>query len=78
MSFVGVLGSRNGAEAYFEDLRRMKLNHDAKKASMAVTLVFFANSRFPARRFPWSRVEAGKIKSLRVLFNPRPLLAPAK
>src|SRR5438552_1109709 len=32
MSFVGVLGSRNGADAYFSDMERMRLKYDIKKA----------------------------------------------
>lgn len=29
--FEGVLGSRNGSEAYFNDMEKMKLKYDIKK-----------------------------------------------
>jgi limonene-1,2-epoxide hydrolase len=82
LSFVGVLGSRDSADAYFQDMQRMRLKYDVKKVfadgddvcllcdlSIAGQTIFLCS---------WYRVERGKIRSLRVLFDPRPLLDPAK
>ncbi|MBA4140531.1 MAG: hypothetical protein H0X70_08510 [Segetibacter sp.] len=38
MTFVGVLGSRNGAEAYFKDMKKMKLKYEIKKVLFVVSL----------------------------------------
>ncbi len=38
MTFVGVLGSRNGAEAYFKDMKKMKLKCEIKKVLFVVSL----------------------------------------
>src|SRR5688572_26940784 len=32
MKFIGVIGQRDGADAYFQDMERMKLKYDIKKA----------------------------------------------
>lgn len=78
LKFVGVLGSREGADAYFRDMERMRLKYDVKKAlaegddvclfydiAMANVTVFCAG---------WYRLSQGKIQSFRVVFDPRPLL----
>src|SRR5882672_6130090 len=31
IKFIGVLGTRDGSEAYFKDMERMKLKYDVKK-----------------------------------------------
>lgn len=78
MIFTGVLGSRNGADAYFQDMEKMRLQYDIKKAfadgndvcllydlTMSGTLLFGCG---------WYKVKEGKIISLRVVFDPRPVL----
>lgn len=78
MQFEGVLGSRDGAEAYFLDMEKMKLKYDIKKVftdgndvcllynlDMSGTTIFGCG---------WYHVENGKIKSLKVVFDPRPVL----
>lgn len=78
MTFEGVLGSRNGAEAYFKDMESMKLKYDIKKAFVEgddVCLLY--DLKIAGKTIfgcGWYHVENGKINSLKVLFDPRPLL----
>lgn len=78
LKFVGVLGSRDGADAYFHDMERMNLKYDVKKAladgddvclfydiTMGNVTVFCAG---------WYQLSNGKIRSFRVVFDPRPVL----
>jgi limonene-1,2-epoxide hydrolase len=81
MKFVGVLGSRDGGDAYFRDMKHMKLKYDVKKAfadgddvclfydvTMAGVTVLCAG---------WYQLSGGKIHSFRVIFDPRPVLEVA-
>ena len=78
MSFVGVLGSRNGAEAYFSDMKHMKLKYTIKKAFVDgddVCLLYNLDmSGLTLFGCGWYHVKNGKIDSLRVVFDPRPVL----
>ncbi|WPV00423.1 nuclear transport factor 2 family protein [Mucilaginibacter sp. cycad4] len=78
LKFIGVLGQRDGAEAYFTDMQRMKLKYDIKRVfsdgddvcifydiDMGRTTIFSCG---------WYHVVDGKINSIRVIFDPRPLL----
>lgn len=78
MLFAGVMGSRNGAEAYMQDMEKMKFKYDIKKTfingdevclfydiDMSGTTIFCCG---------WYQLERGKIKSFKVVFDPRPLL----
>jgi hypothetical protein len=78
MQFEGVLGARDGSEAYFLDMEKMKLKYDVKKAfvdgndvcllyelDMSGTIIFGCG---------WYQVENAKIRSLKVVFDPRPVL----
>lgn len=82
LKFVGVLGSREGADAYFRDMERMRLKYDVKKAfaegndvclfydiTMGSVTVFCAG---------WYQLSDGKIRSFRVVFDPRPVLEAAE
>lgn len=79
LSFVGVLGTRDGADAYFADMKKMKLKYDVKKIvadnedvclfydiAMGGDVTVFASG--------WYQVENDKISSFKVIFDPRPLL----
>ena len=81
-SFSGVLGSRHGADAYFTDMERMRLKYEVKKAladGEDVCLLYdLAISGMTIFGCAWYRVERGKVKSLRVVFDPRPLLESKK
>ena len=78
LSFVGVLGSRQGADAYFNDMKRVRLKYDVKKVfsdEQDVCLFYdLAISGTTIFVSAWYRVEDGKICSLKVLFDPRPIL----
>ena len=78
MVFVGVLGSRNGAEAYIQDMERMRLKYNIKKAFVDgddVCLLYdLTISGLNLLGCGWYKVENGKINSLRVVFDPRPIL----
>ncbi|MDB5257651.1 MAG: nuclear transport factor 2 family protein [Chitinophagaceae bacterium] len=78
LSFIGVLGSRQGADAYFQDMQKMQFTYDIQKV--------FANEHEVCL---WYEIDMGgqkiltcglyhlennKIKSLKVLFDPRPVL----
>lgn len=82
LKFVGVLGSREGADVYFRDMERMRLKYDAQKAfvegndvclfydiTMSGVTVFCAG---------WYQLANGKIRSIRVVFDPRPVLEASK
>jgi limonene-1,2-epoxide hydrolase len=78
MSFLGPLASREGAEAYFKDMERMRLKYEIKKVFVDgddVCLLYDFNTG-PITLFGcgWYHVEDGKISSLRVVFDPRPLV----
>ena len=78
MTFSGVLGSRNGAEAYFRDMERMRLKYDIKKvfADDNDVCLFYDLHMSDMTIFGcgWYHVENGKITSLKVVFDPRPVL----
>jgi hypothetical protein len=78
MTFVGVLGSRDSAQAYFDDMRKMKLKYDVKIAFEEgddVCLLYdLGISGITLFGCGWYHVRQGKIDSLKVLFDPRPLL----
>ncbi len=78
MQFKGVLGARDGAEAYFDDMRKMKLKYDVMKAfedEGDVCLLYnLTMSGINIFGCGWYHLTNGKIDSLKVLFDPRPVL----
>jgi hypothetical protein len=82
MVFEGVLGTRNGAEAYFSDMEKMKLKYDVKVAfeegddvCLLYDLTISGKQIFGCG---WYQVKEGKINALKVVFDPRPLLDQGK
>ena len=78
LRFEGVMGARDGAEAYFNDMRKMKFKYDIIKAfedGEDVCLLYSINmgeqTIFSAG---WYALKDGKIESIKVVFDPRPLL----
>ena len=78
LKFIGVLGTREGADSYFKDMERLRLKYNIKKIfadgddvsvfyeiNMSGTAVFSAG---------WYHLEQGKIKWFQVVFDPRPVL----
>jgi predicted ester cyclase len=82
MQFAGALGARDGAEAYFADMRRMKLKYAVEKTFVEgedVCLVYelhISGAQVPCVGI--YHVRDGKVDSLRAIFDPRPLLKDAK
>jgi hypothetical protein len=77
-SFEGVLGTRKGSDSYIADMEKMRLKYAVKKVfadgndvcvwydvTMSETEILTAG---------WYHVEAGRISSLKVVFDPRPVL----
>jgi limonene-1,2-epoxide hydrolase len=79
MKYVGPFGSRVGAEAYLQEMERLRLKFDIQKifADGNDVCALYEISVSGIRLFAcgWFQLEDGKISSLRVTFDPRPLLA---
>ncbi len=80
--FIGVLGSRDGADAYFKDMEQMKFKYEIKKAftnENDVCILYEINmSGKKIFCCGWYHLKDDKISSLRVIFDPRPLLEDTK
>ncbi|WP_118950481.1 nuclear transport factor 2 family protein [Taibaiella helva] len=79
MTFEGVLGKRDGADAYFEDMKKMKLKYKLQQSfeegndvCLFYTLALSGAEVFCAA---WYQVVQGRVVSLKVVFDPRPVLA---
>ncbi len=78
MRFIGVLGSRDGADAYFKDMEKMKLKYhpiktfdDGEDVCVLYDLDMQGKTIFGCG---WYHVKDGRINSLKVLFDPRPFI----
>jgi len=82
MTFTGVLGTREGADCYIEDMKKMRLKFDIKKSFADITdvSVFYDITMSGVTVFccGWYRVENGKISWFKVVFDPRPVLEQKK
>jgi len=78
MHFKGVMGERDGADTYIADMQKMKFKYDIKKIfvdgeevclwydiNMGDKTIFCAG---------WYKLADEKIKSIEVIFDPRPVL----
>jgi|SRR3954466_10871313 len=78
MKFSGVLGSRDGADAYFKDMQQMKLKYDVKKVfSDGADACVLYNLEMSGKKIfccAWYHLKDGKVNSLKVVFDPRPVL----
>lgn len=79
MIFDGVMGKRNSAEAYIADMKKMKFKYDVQKSfedENDVCLLYDIDMSGQATIFTcgWYHISHGKIKKLKVVFDPRPLL----
>ena len=79
MTFDGALASRQGAAAIFVDLERVRLKYDIKKvfADGNDVCLFYDVTLSGVKLFTcgWYQVADGKIRSLKVVFDPRPVLS---
>jgi hypothetical protein len=78
MTFEGVLGSRNGARAYFDDMKKMKLKYDVQKVFVdQEDVCLFYNLTMDGKTIfgvAWYHLDGGRVSSLKVIFDPRPFL----
>ncbi len=78
MKFEGVLGSRDGADAYFDDMKKMKLKYEVLKvfAEAQDVCVLYNINMGGAKIFTcgWYQLLHDKISMIRVVFDPRPVL----
>ncbi len=79
MVFDGVLGHRDGAEAYIKDMKEMKFKYKIKKTfedDNDVCLFYHIDMGDKKIIFTcgWYQVQDEKIKSIKVVFDPRPML----
>jgi hypothetical protein len=79
MHFKGVMGERDGADVYIADMKKMKLKYDIQKNFVDHDEVcLWYNIQMQNNDIlscGWYKLEAEKIKSFQVIFDPRPLLA---
>ncbi|HEY6901495.1 MAG TPA: nuclear transport factor 2 family protein [Puia sp.] len=82
LSFIGVMGTRNGAKAYFDDMQKMKFKYDVKKIFQDGNdvCIFYDIDMGKQTIFAcgWYQLVNGKISTFRVVFDPRPLLEKDK
>ena len=78
LTFVGVLGERHGADAYIRDMEQMRLKYQIRQTvaerddvCLLYDLTLSGKKIFVCG---WYHVEDGHITSLRVIFDPRPVL----
>src|SRR5262245_6286526 len=78
-SFEGVLGTRNGADAYFKDMEKMHFKYDIIKTFVDETDVcLLCNIDMSGKSIfvcNWYKLEDGKINHLKSVFDPRPVIA---
>lgn len=83
LQFIGVLGSRDGADAYFADMTNMKFKYDIIKTfsggdDVCVWYNIAMAGGINALSCGWYAIQHGKIKTIKVLFDPRPVLEASK
>ena len=78
MKYVGPFGSRDGAEASLHEMERLHLKFDIQKIFAdnkdVCVLYDITVSGITLFACGWFQVEAGTVRSMRVTFDPRPLL----
>jgi hypothetical protein len=76
--FEGPLGIRNNSKDYMQDMEKIKLKYEIEKVFEEGNYVsLFYKVSIAGQNLPTAglyNVENGKLKSLRVLFDPRPVL----
>ena len=82
ISYVGPFGARDGAEAYLNEMKRRHLKFDILKILVdnkdVCVLYDITVSGVTLFACGWFQVERGKVRSMRVVFDPRPLLVKTK
>ena len=77
ISFSSPVGTRDGIESYIKDMERLKLKFHLKKVladGNDVCLLYdFSVGSLNIFGCGWYQVENGKIHSLKVIYDPRPI-----
>jgi len=78
MTFKGVMGERNGADVYIDDMKKMKFKYDIRKTFVdGNDVCLWYNINMGGKEIfscGWYKLENEKIKSFQVIFDPRPIL----
>jgi hypothetical protein len=78
MKYIGPFGVRDGAEAYLQEIQRLRLKFDIQKVFVddrdVCALYNIAVSGITLFACGWFHVKDGRVSSLRVTFDPSPLL----
>ncbi len=78
VTFIGVMGKRDGADAYMSDMKKMQYKYDILRTfeNGNDVAVFYNINMGAATIFcaGWYEVITGRIHSIKVVFDPRPLL----
>ncbi|MCF3111334.1 nuclear transport factor 2 family protein [Niabella sp. CC-SYL272] len=76
--FEGVLGKREGADLYVKEMSQMKLKYEVLQSfGGGEDVCLWYNIDMNGKKIlasGWYHTEAGKIRSFKVVFDPRPLL----
>jgi hypothetical protein len=82
LKFIGVMGTRDGADVYFKDMEKMKFKYDVKKvfSDGDDVCLFYDIDMGSVTAFSsgWYHLTGGKISTITVLFDPRPVLEAQK
>jgi ketosteroid isomerase-like protein len=82
MVFDGVLGHRNGAENYINDMKKMKFKYNIKKTFTEEKDVCLLYDIDMAGKTIFTcglyHIKKGKIETIKVIFDPRPVLEKSK
>jgi len=77
VKFIGVMGTRDGGDVYIADMEKMKFKYDIKKifedgndVSIFYDINMGGKTLFCSG---WYHLSSGKIDSIKVIFDPRPL-----
>lgn len=81
LAFISVMGTREGAKAYFDDMERMKIKYTIREAigesDQACLLYEIVLDGQKLLGTGWYQLVNGKISTIRAIFDPRPLLEKA-
>jgi ketosteroid isomerase-like protein len=77
-TFVGVMGTRKGADSYIEDMKKIKIKYKIHKVLAeggdVCVLCDYTMDGKTIFGCSWYELRDGQLSSLRSIFDPRPLL----
>jgi ketosteroid isomerase-like protein len=78
LKFIGVMGSRDGGDTYINGMEKMKFKYEIQKIfeDEDDASVFYDITMQGIKIFcsGWYHLSGGKISTIKVIFDPRPLL----